>query len=149
MVVHLCSHGISRVPWYSGFVYLILVFAYRAITLCGRPSQTFLLTIVMNIDVRTPQILLLAVWPLPISLATTFGISFDFSSSAYLDVSVQRVPFINLWIQLMIHRLLYEGFPIRKSADRSSFAAPRSLSQLVTSFFGSYCQGILLALFFT
>ena len=39
------------------------------------------------------------------------------------------------------------GFPIRKSADRSSFAAPRSLSQLVTSFFGSWCQGIHLMLF--
>ena len=34
------------------------------------------------------------------------------------------------------------GFPIRKSADRGSFAAPRSLSQLVTSFFGAWCQGI-------
>ena len=40
------------------------------------------------------------------------------------------------------------GFPIRKSADRSLFAAPRSLSQLVTSFFGSWCQGIHLMLLF-
>ena len=39
------------------------------------------------------------------------------------------------------------GFPIRKSPDRCVFAAPRSLSQLVTSFFGSWCQGIPLALF--
>ena len=39
------------------------------------------------------------------------------------------------------------GFPIRKSADRSLFAAPRSLSQLVTSFVGSWCQGIHLMLF--
>ena len=38
------------------------------------------------------------------------------------------------------------GFPIRKSPDRSSFAAPRSLSQLITSFIGSWCQGIPLAL---
>ena len=38
------------------------------------------------------------------------------------------------------------GFPIRKSPDRSSFAAPRSLSQLITSFVGSWCQGIPLAL---
>ena len=29
------------------------------------------------------------------------------------------------------------GFPIRKSTDRSLFAAPRGLSQLVASFFGS------------
>ena len=149
MVVHPSSHRIPRVPWYSGYVYLSWVFVYRALTFCGRPSQTFLLTRKIIPDVLTPWISLLMVWPLPISLATTFGISFDFSSSAYLDVSVQRVPLINLWIQLMIHGMLHVGFPIRKSADRGSFAAPRSLSQLVTSFFGSYCQGILLALFFT
>ena len=40
------------------------------------------------------------------------------------------------------------GFPIRKSPDRSLFAAPRGLSQLVTSFFGSWCQGIRPMLFF-
>ena len=40
------------------------------------------------------------------------------------------------------------GFPIRKSADLCLFAAPRGLSQLVTSFFGSWCQGILHVLFF-
>ena len=38
------------------------------------------------------------------------------------------------------------GFPIRKSPDQCSFAAPRSLSQLITSFIGSWCQGIPLAL---
>ena len=47
---------------------------------------------------------------------------------------------------LILHQ---RGFPIRKSADRSLFAAPRSLSQLVTSFVGSWCQGIHLVLFFT
>ena len=36
---------------------------------------------------------------------------------------------------------------IRKSAGRSLFAAHRSLSQLVTSFIGSQCQGILHMLF--
>ena len=43
------------------------------------------------------------VWPLPLSLATTSGISVDFFSSPYLDVSVQAVPFVNLWIQLTIY----------------------------------------------
>ena len=37
---------------------------------------------------------------------------------------------------------------IRISADQCLFAAPRSFSQLVTSFFGSQCQGILHMLFF-
>ena len=42
------------------------------------------------------------VWPLPLSLATTHRISVDFSSSPYLDVSVQAVPFQYLWIQYWI-----------------------------------------------
>ena len=34
------------------------------------------------------------------------------------------------------------GFPIRKSPDQRLCAAPRSLSQLATSFFACLCQGI-------
>ena len=39
----------------------------------------------------TPKEFLPPVWPLSISLATTLEISVDFSSSPYLDVSVQAV----------------------------------------------------------
>ena len=39
------------------------------------------------------------VWPPPRSLATTCGISVDVFSSPYLDVSVQAVPPVHLWIQ--------------------------------------------------
>ena len=53
--------------------------------------------------VRTPRVFLLSVWPLPLSLATTRGISFDFSSWGYLDVSVPQVPFLYLWIQYRIY----------------------------------------------
>ena len=42
----------------------------------------------------TPEILLPPVWPNPLSLATTRGISVDVFSSPYLDVSVQAVPFL-------------------------------------------------------
>ena len=42
------------------------------------------------------------VWPLPRSLATTCGISFDFFSSPYLDVSVQAVPPVRLSIYLTV-----------------------------------------------
>ena len=55
------------------------------------------------VSVLTPKLFLISVWPLPISLATTFGISFDFFSSPYLDVSVREVPFLNLCIQLRIY----------------------------------------------
>ncbi len=49
--------------------------------------------------------------------------------------------------KLFIHSLILGhlpqvGFPIRKSTDRKLFAPPRSLSQLVASFIGSWCQGI-------
>ncbi len=60
---------------------------------------------------ETPLVLLQSVWPLPLSLATTHGISFDFSSSGYLDVSVPRVPRVNLWIQLTLHDSSSCGFP--------------------------------------
>ena len=93
-----------------------------------------------------PTDISIVVWPLPLSLATTRGISFDFSSSPYLDVSVREVPHVKLCIHLTLR--LRVGFPIRKSPDRSLFAAPRGLSQLVTSFFGSWCQGIRPMLFF-
>ena len=39
----------------------------------------------------TPKVLLPLVWPLSRSLAATKKIDVSFSSSAYLDVSVQRV----------------------------------------------------------
>ena len=86
----------------------------------------------------TPVVLLQQVWPLPVSLAATSGISVDFSSSAYLDVSVQRV-YLNMTILFIIlyQSIALMGFPIRKSTARWIFAPPRGLSQLVTSFFGS------------
>ena len=100
-----------------------------------------------RIAVLTPGIFLLPVWPLPRSLATTCGISVDFFSSPYLDVSVQAVSLIYLWIQYMMYGLLHTDFSIRKSADQWIFAPPRSLSQLIASFIGSQCQGIRPALF--
>ena len=45
----------------------------------------------------TPEILLPPVWPDPLSLATTRGISVDVFSSPYLDVSVQAVPLLHLF----------------------------------------------------
>ena len=57
----------------------------------------------MHYAVLTPNIFLHSVWPLPLSLATTRGISVDFSSSRYLDVSVPGVPRVNLCIQFTLH----------------------------------------------
>ena len=43
----------------------------------------------------TPEARRSQVWALPVSLAATKGISFDFFSSDYLDVSVHRVVFLS------------------------------------------------------
>ena len=60
-------------------------------------SHTLQLTFKVLNAVLTPKVLLLSVWPLPLSLATTRGISVDVFSSPYLDVSVQAVPLIHLF----------------------------------------------------
>ena len=51
------------------------------------------------------------VWAPSISLAATLEIDFSFFSSGYLDVSVHRVPDINLWIQLMTTEVYSARFP--------------------------------------
>ena len=98
------SHRVSRVRRYSGYSLLNLVFAYVTLTLSCQPSHAVLLTLLIRYAVQTPIVFLLLVWPLPRSLATTSGISVDFFSSPYLDVSVQAVTFINLCIQFMMTR---------------------------------------------
>ena len=100
-------------------------------------SQTILLDRCVHVTVRTPEVLLPLVWPLPRSLATTSGISVDFFSSPYLDVSVQAVPPVYLCVQYTVHGLCHADCSIRTSAVRCLLAAPRSFSQLVTSFVGS------------
>ena len=72
---------------------------YVTLTLFRWPSHAILLSLNLHVAVRTPEVLLPPVWPLPRSLATTSGISVDFSSSPYLDVSVQAVPLVHLRIQ--------------------------------------------------
>ena len=70
--------------------------AYGALTLYRRPSHAVPLPrsfVTAQFLVLQPRsaLTLPPVWPLPRSLATTRGISVDFSSSGYLDVSVPRV----------------------------------------------------------
>ena len=100
------------------------------------------------IQSATPKVLLLSVWPISLSLAATKKIDFSFSSSAYLDVSVQRVsPRTAILFTARYLSIAQVGSPIRKSTDQYLFAVPRSLSQLITSFIGSWCQGIRPVLF--
>ena len=105
------SHRVSRVRRYSGYSWLASSFIYGSLTLYGVSSHTLRLDSSIPFAVRTPQVLLPMVWPLPLSLATTQGISVDVFSSPYLDVSVQAVPPVHLWIQYTVTGLPPAGFP--------------------------------------
>ena len=105
------SLRIPRVRRYSGYCRFRCRFAYEAITLSCRASQPVRLQLRITCAVHTPPLFLTVVWPLPLSLATTHRISFDFSSSGYLDVSVPRVPYITLWIHVMFCDSSSQGFP--------------------------------------
>jgi hypothetical protein len=102
MVVHPTSHGIPRVPQYSGSTALDSGFRIRGFHSlrpafpCRSPNPC------LDPPCPLPRQFSLPVWPPPLSLATTRGISFDFFSSPYLDVSVRAVPRICLCVQHML-----------------------------------------------
>ena len=60
---------------------------------------------------RSRKLAAIECWADPISLAATFGISVDFFSSPYLDVSVHRVPSAQLWIHCTVTEGCSAGFP--------------------------------------
>ena len=105
------SVRIPRVRIYSGYRRPASHIAYMTLTFFGSLSQVILLCFSVPSAVLTPGVLLLPVWPPPLSLATTRGISFDFFSSGYLDVSVPRVPRVTLWIHVTLHDYSSWGFP--------------------------------------
>ena len=73
---------VSRGTW--EFARLAIGFGYGAFTRSGRTFQTVLLPISQcHVALPQPQKASLLVWPLPISLATTHGISIDVFSSGY------------------------------------------------------------------
>ena len=115
----------------------ILDFVYEAFTLFGRLSQN--LSAILPLASCSPNPMDKSmVWALPRSLATTEGIDFSFSSWRYLDVSVLSVPYITLWIHVMLVEVFSTGFPhsdIHGSRDICSspwlFAAYHVLHRLL------------------
>ena len=84
------------------------------------------------------------VWALPRSLATTCGIDSFLSTPPVTEMfhfTGYRV-IVPMYSGQYVMILLMTGYPIRKSPDHSVFAAPRSLSQLITSFIAFQHQGI-------
>ena len=78
----------------------------------------------------------------PRSLAATKGISVDFFSYGYLDVSVPRVRLLHLWIQCRIPICDRWVSPFGHLRINACLSTPRSFSQTTTSFIASSCQGI-------
>ena len=105
------SIKVSRVSMYSGSRRANSSFAYGAFTLSGRLSQNLSARLVGSLPRSEPRAARSPVWPLPLSLAATYGIDVSFSSSGYLDVSVHRVPPVHLWIQCTVAGVCPAGFP--------------------------------------
>ena len=91
------SHGVSRVPRYSGSDLKYIAFRLRGSHPLRQAFPDLSTKLVLRCDRPQPRRINPSVWPLPRSLATTYGISVDFSSSPYLDVSVQAVPRVHLF----------------------------------------------------
>ena len=126
------SHRVPRVRRYSGYSWLCSLFAYESLTLYGSASHPIQLSLHIPSTVRTPKVLLPLVWPAPLSLATTQGISVDVFSSPYLDVSVQAVPSVYLCIQYTVtgldsSRVSPFGYPRITACFRLPVAFRRSL----------------------
>ena len=100
------SHGVSRVPRYSGSDLMNIAFRLRGSHPLWQAFPDLSTKLVLRCDRPQPQRINPLVWPLPRSLATTYGISFDFSSSPYLDVSVQAVPHVHLFDSMHVDWIL-------------------------------------------
>ena len=100
------SHRVSRVLRYSGSQLTELSFRLRDY----HPLWSAFPYRSANLSIRCvspqPRRINPSVCPLPRSLATTCGISVDFSSSPYLDVSVQAVPYLRLFCSTQVDGVL-------------------------------------------
>ena len=79
------SHEVSRASQYSGAHCANFGFGYGTVTRCGvafqpaSPAYSW----ITYVGPTTPDSRNYPVWPVPISLAATLGVSFDFLSSRY------------------------------------------------------------------
>ena len=77
----------------------------------------------------------------PRSLVATRGVSIDFFSSGYLDISVPRVRLATLYIQVAIPPKRWVS-PFGHPRIKACLSAPRGFSQTSTSFIAFCRQGI-------
>lgn len=100
------SHRVSRVRRYSGSSLIQLVFRLRGSHPLWPAFPYRSARLLYRYVSPQPRRINPSVCPLPRSLATTSGISVDFSSSSYLDVSVQTVPHVHLFYSMHVDRVL-------------------------------------------
>ena len=100
------SHRVSRVRRYSGYSLTQIAFHLRGSHPLWLAFPYHSARLLCRCVSPQPQRINPLVWPLPRSLATTCGISVDFSSSPYLDVSVQAVPHVHLFDSMHVDRVL-------------------------------------------
>ena len=91
------SHRVSRVRRYSGNRLIGISFRLRDSHPLWLAFPCHSSNLLLRCVSPQPRRINPPVCPLPRSLATTSGISVDVSSSPYLDVSVQAVPFLRLF----------------------------------------------------
>ena len=130
-------------------------FAYRAVTVSGRPFHAVLLDKTLITRRRccctfreVPQLQLSNASKLALSRFRLFPVRSPLLGESRLisfPPATEMFQFTGLSTRRSAGKNLL-GCPIRRSADQSLLATPRSFSQLSTSFFVCRCLGILHAL---
>ena len=141
------SHRVSRVRRYSGYRWLFRLFVYRTLTFFGWTSHSIPLNLYNTVFCPNPESI------------TTLGLASSAFARHYLRnlgwflflallrcFSSGGSPHIPIYSVYDTWTWLHVDCSIRISTDHIVLANPRSFSQLTTSFFGSWCQGILPAL---
>ena len=144
-MVPLDSHEVSRASQYSGTGCVLFSFGYGAITRCGRAFQLSspAYSRIAYAGPTTPNGRNHSVWALPISLAATLGVSFDFSSPGTEMFHFPGLASLGLCIQpRMMGHDSHRVSPFRNHRIVGCLAPPRCLSQLTASFIASQRQGI-------
>ena len=145
------SHKVSRVSWYSGYCRSVVSSDTRLLRTMEGSFHNLFSSIDSHLFSPQPR------W----TEVLRFGL-FRFRSPLLTESRLISLPgptemfqfnpssLVHLCIQCTMHGcLVHACFHIRKSPDQWIFAPPRGLSQLVTSFFGDWCQGIRPALLVT
>ena len=138
------SHRVSRVRRYSGSCWRLRPFTYMTLTFFGVPSHALQLKLRLPSAVLNPS-------GIAVSGLASFAFARHYSQNLvwFLFLPLLRCfssggsPRMTILFTIRCITVNYADCSIRKSAYHCLLTAPRSLSQLTTSFFGSQCQGIL------